>query len=387
MIVKPPVEIHYKDLPWNGQLPSQVRTDWEYLVKCNSQTPVFNYPEWFGFACSAGIIQPRRLLLFYAKAHPIGLLPLQQRAPMVWEAVTHFAQDSPTLLLDPAEEETVWIGIGKWLRNNPWVGMLSLGFYESGRSISCCRQVLEPQGIITNSRQQPPTVLLPLADNWEAFVRGLSKPTRKQMHSIETHLREETDGVSVQLLDDVPRCMEAFDDLVRLYRRRWGAQVGGSIFCTQAHVDFYRNAVKWALVQGYASMPTLRIHDKTAVVCVVFHIPGQLVSHFQFIARDTEVQTPHWLSSPGTLLTMLAFRWAIARGVKMVNLGQGSTHYKTSLGGNECDLWQLSIARSPATAKVLPHIARSLYVIQRLPLHLSYHLQRLTCAHKQYSDK
>ncbi len=331
MSVMCPAELSYEDHPWTGTLTPRLRDVWRYLQRVNSETPFYHDPEYFELAVRAGIVHPHRVVTLQHEGQPITLFPVQQRVPLVWETVRHFAQETSTVLIDPRQGEAVWRALGYWLAQHGQIGLLSLGLSTTLAHAAASGQL--PQGMQALASEASPAVTIPLAANWEAFVARLGKSVRTKLRKIETHIQEIDPGMCVELLDDAERGLAAFDDLVRLYRDRWRNQVGGSMLCHPAHVAFYREALRWGLAGGTVIVPVLRLYDKAAVVGVVWHTPPQRSAYFHLIARDATALPPHWLNSPGTVLICHVIRWAMSRGVERLDMGQGNAHYKLLLGG------------------------------------------------------
>jgi CelD/BcsL family acetyltransferase involved in cellulose biosynthesis len=363
---------------WGPQLDPQTRADWEHLLSLAPATPIFQYPEWIETTC-LGAARPTYVLKIAYGAQPIGLLPLRRRGPLVWEVSNPLNQDSPPLVFDPVMERMACGGIADWIKRHRNVGMLHLGACDSAERLRHFRETARLYGLAVQVKTNATNMRVPLTAQWDDFLQRVGKSTRTKLRRIETHMLDNVPGITMEMVTAGDAVGTAVDDFIRLFRCRWGDQVGGSIFCNPHIAGCYREVVCWAAARGYAVLPVMRKAGCAIAVGIVFHLPGQEVAYFHHVARDTEALPQHWLNSPGTAIIAFVIRWAISRGAKYLDMGPGNAYYKQLLGGEPLEMSEITLARSPLTAAILPRLDRALYLAGRLPVHLRYHLgKRLT---------
>jgi len=354
-----------------------MHTAWKQLVGANRQATVFQFPEWMDYACRAGVVTPSRLLTVRHDDRLLALIPLQQRTPWTWELSVPLSPEYSPLLIDVDEEEAAWSAIVCWLCEQSAVKRICFGPCGDVKRLQLFEHACLNEGLTPRLQPAPTYVHIPLANSWEAFLSSLGKSTRNKLRRIDAHLLNIAADTRVEFLDNPSACAEALDDLMRLYRARWERQIGGCAFSKPQNAAFYHRFINWAVQQQYAVIPILRVGERTLAVGSIFHLPGQSIAHFHFIARDAEALPNHWLNAPGIMLFGRVICWAIERGVTTLGMGAGCNHYKMLLGGEETPLRELTVARSSWDDRLIPCLDRGLHMIRRLPVHFAHYGQQL----------
>ena len=362
---------------WRGEFGPRIHSAWKQLVDANRQATIFQFPEWMEYACQAGVVMPSRLLTVSHSDRLIALIPLQQRTPWTWELSVPLSPEYSPLLIDVDEEAVAWSAILRWLRTQSAVKRICLGPCGDTKRLQLFEHACWSEGLTPRLQPAPTYVHIPLAPSWEAFLSGLGKSTRNKLRRIDAHLLNMSDDSRVEFQDEPSACAEALDDLMRLYRARWEQQIGGCAFCKPQSTAFYHRFIQWAVQQHYAVIPILRVGGRTLAVGSVFHLPGQSMAYFHFIARDADALPNHWLNAPGIKLLGRVIRWAIERGVTTLGMGAGCNHYKMLLGGEETPLRELTVARSALDDRLIPHLDNGLHLIRRLPVHFAHYGRQL----------
>jgi len=364
---------HCEAIEWRGVLDDSVRQAWCDLLSRIPEAPIFYYPKWCELSALAKAIHPWRILLVWRNDRLIGLVPLQKRSPWCAEITAFFAQYTPPLLIDPTAEDICWSVIADWMRQEKGLGMISFGPGSTDRRARYIEQAFTSSGMVTSSRQLPATMRIALPAHWEDYLISLGKNTRRNLKQSEARLRRDFADVEIDMMTGEPACSAALPDLIRLFRKRWQNQVGGSPLHDVRNTQAYTAIIRWAAQHGFLVMPVLRIDGNVIAILTVFHIPGQQVAYCHTVARDVDALPSSY--SPGMVLYSNLLNQMISRGVTCVDFGHGNAFYKQLLGGQELTVREICVVRSRLASILLPTIERSLYIARRLPVHLAYHLR------------
>jgi len=369
-------DISWIAVPWTERCDTHVQEAWDYLASIDTAATVFNHRQWLEIACSTRAIRPWGVIIIRRGNQVIGLFPVQRITLWKWSLITYFSQGNPQILLDPTHAQEAWCGLFRWFRSLRGVAMISLGLCSHAQSVQYIKSasaLSDMQAFIIPSRL--PCVWTDLPESWETFYRSLSSSARKELHRAERRLMHDYPSMRIEHMTDPESCAAAVDELIFLYRQRWGNRIGGCSFTRLCNATFYRKAVLWAVQHGYATVSRLRIIEQTIVVGTLFHLPGQDTLYEQFVGRNPDALANRY--SPGIVEYITTFRWAIKQGYRRVNQGLGAARYKITYGGREEPVWEIGVTRSRLGAVLLPVVDRIAYLIQRLPTHLCYYITHI----------
>jgi hypothetical protein len=318
----------------------------------------------------------------FLDGRPIALLPLSSPGPGVWSALAPFCMDTAIRLIDPVEEDHVWQGFAAAVSQWPSLGLLKLGALSQPASWTRLCAVASAQALPLRDDLPGPSYHVPLAADWPAFLAGLGPSMRDKLRRGHGFFARNPDRARVTLAIDPGEIDAAWDTLVRLYRLRWGHQLGGSPLCSARHVAFSRAVLQWAVAHEYGALLTLWYEGRRVAVGSMLHIPGQRIAYYHFTARDeTIAPLPHALKSPGLILTGEVIHWAMGRGARTLCMGSGAADYKLLFGAREQPVWQPVLARSPLAVLLLPRLHGAVHVLTRLPVHLRYYARAVFSRH------
>lgn len=368
-------ELRYETFAMNAAIPTPVRRVWEYLVSRDTTAKIFSYPEWVSLASQAGVTSPWRLLVISHGDRPIGLLPLHKPSPWNAESIAPLSADHVSMLIDPRDAPLAFSGIAEWFRSQHAVRLLTIGPCGNAHYKTLFLQACRERQLATHEQAFPPSIWIPLPEQWEGYLEELGAATRKSIRTAEKRLTRDFPDLQCEILTTPGDAIDmALQELIRLYRLRWGNQVGGSYFHDARNVDFFLCVMQWALSRGYAAVPRLSVGGKTVAVSTILHVPGQDYAFFHLIARDMDALPSYY--APGIFINMHSIRWAMQQGIRQINIGSGKSDHKLLLGGTPEPIWGISVAHSAVALGLATRSSRALHVIRRLPVHLWYHLQQ-----------
>ena len=373
-ISAPSSHITWELEPAGCSLLAQVGDDWDALERIDAQAPVFNAREWFALAARDHLLKRWYALTVRRHDRPIALLPLRKRTPWSWETLSWFGQDDPQILIDPLEEEAAWQGVAHWLGHYPGAGYLTLGACGDAARIQAFARACAGAGLlpIINDRV-PPSVLCPLPHSWDELLHSLEAAKRAEIRRAERLFARDFPDAEVEILQDPAACQPALDDLVELYRTRWGGRGGGCLFDFAPNIAYYHRVMAWALAQRYAVVGALRVQGRRIIVQTVLHIPGQSTVYMHMNGRDVTALPNRY--SPGIVVFCHLLRWAIDRGATTANLGPGALPYKLIFNGAVHPRAIIGAARGARHAATLPALDRLVHIAHRAPVHAANYLR------------
>jgi len=105
--------------------------------------------------------------------------------------------------------------------------------------------------------------------DWEAFQKGLSKSTRKNVQSRNRRLFAEHD-CKLKRVETLEELYPAMDDLVRLHQARWQAKGEPGSFALTNFEEFLREIARVTLLAGNLRLMTLEIDGSVAAARLGF---------------------------------------------------------------------------------------------------------------------
>ncbi|HEY3377038.1 MAG TPA: GNAT family N-acetyltransferase [Armatimonadota bacterium] len=361
--------ITYEVILWQGDLPSQLCADWDYLATRDTTSP-FTHRAWLDIAYRHRAIAPWGVLVIRKGEHPIGLFPLRKISPWTWGLVSWFGQSELQLLVDPAWAMEAWTGLAQWFATRPGLAYLSLGLSSDPAQARYFSEACALVGLTPHITEHAmPVVLSTLPDCWEA----LDGKMRKRILTAERDLTRDYPDMMVEFVREPVACLRALNELIRLFRRRWDGELGGSVFHQACQQVAYHDALMWAVTHGYGGISVLRAAGRTLAVQTCYHLPGHDTLYGQLIARDTEALPNRY--SPGVVLIGHMIRTYIGQGIHTIHLGAGARSYKFLFNGQSHPRLNLAASRVPLAAALLPGLDRALHLAQRAPIHAAYYAQ------------
>ncbi|MCA9734708.1 MAG: GNAT family N-acetyltransferase [Deferribacteres bacterium] len=171
-------------------------------------------------------------------------------------------------------------------------------------------------------------VTLPLPTEWEDFLSGLGKRTRKDVgydrryiaKRHETRLEEFINGKDIS---------DAYDDLVHIYNERWIDEKGATRYNEGPFAQFERTVCKKLAARGDYRLWILYADDKP-----VAGISGY--ERNNKIYADVYAHSPQWHNlSVGNIVLGHAIENSIERGIAEFDLSRGDEPYKYRWKGQE----------------------------------------------------
>ncbi|HEY3377315.1 MAG TPA: GNAT family N-acetyltransferase [Armatimonadota bacterium] len=368
--------ITWEAIPWQGALDVQLSAAWDALVAQDRDTPVFRYRAWFTSACITGSVTPWGVLAVKEDGQCIALFPLQKSSPWTWRFISFGTETEAIFLIAPGREQAAWAALADWLRALPGVAYLDAGILTQPRHIDAFRAAGQTQALRITARPcRMPFISSQLADSWEDYLASLRGEARRYLTREERVLKAAYPDITIDYLHDLPSCLEAIEAFITLFRRRWEQQPGGCFLTPESHAAFYRAVIGWAVQQGLATVCVMRARGRIVSVKTFLHVPGQTAVIAHLVARDTTAFPKQF--SPGLVECNHTVRWAISQGYRVMHMGLGNSEYKRKYGATVVQYATFTATRRPLSAVLLPKVDRLLYVLRRLPIHLSFHLRRL----------
>jgi CelD/BcsL family acetyltransferase involved in cellulose biosynthesis len=362
-------------LRWHGAAREQCRSIWDRLCDVNPELPVFAHPQWFALACEARAASPCRIVTITGDERPLGLFPLQRTTPWTIRHTDPMTLGATPPVVDPPHAEAAWRGLFSWFRASRFA-LLHLGDATDPALIEMLTAIASDLKLVVAAQATTPIIVLPLPASYEAYLGGLRKSARGNLRRAERQLHEDYPDSHLELLTSPAHAERAIDTLMEFYRRRWGNQVGGSVFHDPRQCRFFQQAMMWVLQRGWGVVARLSISSHPVALATLLHIPGQSTAYYHYAVRDLDALPQRY--SPGLVVLDHLIRRAIERGAAALQMGAGNAYYKTLVGGEEVPRSTITVARSAFTAAVLPHFNRLLHLAVRSPQHLAYLLHSMT---------
>jgi len=188
-----------------------------------------------------------------------------------------------------------------------------------------------------------------LTDQWETFVAGLSRNTRKRIKNRRNRLKANS-ALTLNLCKDRESVLEAFDALIDLHKARQHGKGSETAFSNEQYLAFHRELLNSLVDQDAVQFVTLLDDHKIVGVEYLFVHNGNLM--FYQTGFDQEYESV----SPGHNMMVYAIEAAFDQGFTRLDLLKGDYEYKNSYADATEQSIQVSIYRSwlwQTTARLL----------------------------------
>jgi CelD/BcsL family acetyltransferase involved in cellulose biosynthesis len=177
-----------------------------------------------------------------------------------------------------------------------------------------------------------PDFVVPLADNWQTFRAGLKRNIRESLRRCYNSLAREGHRFAFEIAETpaaVPAALERFFELHAMRAEVRGTIAHQNVFDTPAARAFLVDVSQRLAARGATRIFAIRIGEEIVAVRVGFVVGDSLYLYYS--GYD-----PAWgKHSVMTTVVAEAIRWAIAQGLRTVNLSTGKDVSKTRWGPRE----------------------------------------------------
>ena len=178
---------------------------------------------------------------------------------------------------------------------------------------------LRERGLLVERVAERTSPYLELPASFEALLASRSRNFRRQWRNSMNRLGRDGD-VSFRVVGGDLELDEAFEQLVRLHRARWGE--GRGSFRTERYVAFHRRLSRALLDEDSLLLGLLEV-DGTPIAARYDFLHAGKVWSFQ---GGREPALEH--GRPGTVAMWLGIAWAIEQGYREYDLLSGAEAYK-----------------------------------------------------------
>jgi len=173
-----------------------------------------------------------------------------------------------------------------------------------------------------------PRVMLRLPENWEAYLRQISKNERTNIRHGHKTLRAA--GVELEILSDPAAITSAYEELVRLHGVAWKSRGQVGYYSKTEHFEEFHRLLAPTLAAGNMSrLYSYKREGRRFAMLLNYFTPGLYCAYSS--GRDPNVELAK--VSPGALLMAEAIRDAIELGCPLFDFMGGTEPYKLRLGG------------------------------------------------------
>ncbi len=177
-----------------------------------------------------------------------------------------------------------------------------------------------------------------VVDTWDAYVRGLSKPNRRQIRTVTSRL-EDTPGLAVGVSTSLQDLRRDLCTMIELHQRRWVEVGEAGTYADPAFRDFVHDAASSFFQAGRLRMLTARLGDQ------ILSGEIQLVSDDGTIHCYSAGMDPDQVKfEPGKMINFETLRYAYENGIPGIDMLRGDEPYKARLGATPRPLLSVRFA-------------------------------------------
>lgn len=223
-------------------------------------------------------------------------------------------------------------------------------------------QILAPlrgRGIVVAEQEPARCFAIELPDDYDTFLKGLSKSTRRRTTTPLKSLHAELPALRITQSDEAGADLKAHvDAIIHLNTTRWSA--------SERRAERLR-----ALLHGTHATGALRVHaiwdgDRPIAAGAILRDPIHRVYGFYLVAHDRAYDQ----FGPGKAILALVVQTAIAERYATVDFMRGDEEYKQSYATRERENRSYVLTRPSLRSSMLSRLAPMLDTLRRLALRL-----------------
>ena len=209
-------------------------------------------------------------------------------------------------LTGPLRGDWDYLLLGRVLGTSPNIDHLRKELGAAGVDLNCGGKIVCPY--------------LTLPASWDEYYEKQSKKFHKNWHYRQRTLARDGEVRYLFAGTDMPY-EQAFDELIRLNRERWG-EAGGS-FRTEKYVDFHRSLARKCLERRWLLLVLMSVGGKVVSAKYDFAYGGKIYGNQGGWSKEYADKSVGWIML-GKLI-----EWGIAHGYSEYDFLQGAAAYKS----------------------------------------------------------
>lgn len=295
-------------LPSPMQAPAWLTTWWETYGGGNRQL------------CTLG---------FYHDQQLVGLAPLYidtTDKTLRWLGDGRVCSDHQTLLVEQQHADAVTTAMVNWLIESDstvWRQLRLEAVNDDDSTLQLLLEKLTAADCPVNEREEPGSCYINLPEDWESFLRNVSKNHRKRLRRYYKEYFD-TGRATVETLSEANECLNAFDTLVRLHNDRRTTLGEAGAFEDPQFLHFHRTVVERIAELEQVRLSILSVDGQPMAAEYVLHA-GESVFAYQGGLSAAGEQV-----SAGGLSMLWQVKQAIEAGHTQFDLLRGVEPYKFS---------------------------------------------------------
>ena len=335
-----------------------LRTEWEAIPESNPMLRWSWQRSWltgFGSNCKLAVLVARQ------DDRIIGILP--QVSEHHWVAGKQLiligskraCSDNLSALVYPEHTTEVAIKFADWLVDAAQRGFWNRLNYDGVRPDNIFMQSLNnaflERGIIFESKPAPHCWAIPLPENFEMYLKGLSKRARKLLKDLDRDFVA-SQRATLKTVITNPYAGECLAVVEQMHQRRWKGQgIQGCFSDTDFNVFLNDAVVRMCGSTDEIEVSLSIVDDEPVAGAIALRGKSEYFVYLVGMNPDAQELRPGWL------LNLQLIHRAMQLGCTSLNLLRGDEAYKQRLGavGFEQFRW---VAVAPSW---LPHIRHFIY--------------------------
>ncbi len=246
------------------------------------------------------------------------------------------------IIVTPAAAAAVYADLAAWLRSADapaWDSFELVNVPAASPTLAALAAHFG-SGWQTELRIEDVCPVLPLPVTWDAYLDSLDK---HQRHEVRRKLRKIEQAPAVRWhLNRTPGDLACdVEDFIRLHQM--SSSDKDDFMAQPVMQDFFRDVAQVMAAQGWLALATLTIEERPAASLFSFRWRDQWLL---YNSGYDPVNFREW--SAGVVLLARCIEYAIQSGVRLFDFLQGNEVYKYRLGGQNTEVWRLTITRQAA---------------------------------------
>lgn len=346
---------------------AELRDDWNDLVARSRSGNIFLTYEWLNawwrHLRRAGD-RPLILAVSDGAGATLGIAPLFQSRFRVAGSfplrcirfIGDGSEDSDYLdfVASGPEEASVLRAILQYLhaREKEWDVLLLRGIPAGSPTLEIFPTLAAELGLVSIVEEMP-CGSIPLASDWDAYLRTLQARFRSKLKSALRFLDTSGD-TRVEKCEDAAELDEYLSSLFSLHQKRWQGVGHAGAFSPPERRKFYADFARAFLCRGWLGLYRLRLRGTTVAVQIGFEYGNR------FFQLQEGFEPEQGSLSVGIMLRAFVLRDLIARQVDAYDFLGGFNAYKSRWGAQPKQSFELLVSRPSIKNKAVLALPRML---------------------------
>ncbi len=313
-----------------------IKSQWNQVIAQSLNPTIFLTSwwnqTWFKYFNDGSLIE---IIEIYENEHLIGIAPLSIKDNTITFIGDEGLYDYRDFIVIVGKEELFFEQLAKHLYSLPWKTIELNSIPTNSPTLDYLPRIFESEKNKVDVYTENSTPTLFLTDNWDTYLSQLPKKNRHELKRKMKRLESQTNyEIHVCQGKEIhPLCLDNFFNLHKLSSEE------KLNFWDVKKENFFKSVSQQLISQEMLVLHSLIVNDKSVATAFI------IKANQSFLLYNSGFDPSFSQYSVGVLNTAFAIKNAIECGQKEFNFLKGKEKYKYHLGGQDMDVFTITITK------------------------------------------